>query len=441
MQVQIKIHKLFNQRWPHMRTPSPTERTDIPRECSPPRAHRNNPLDDSIAQTAKRTLPLPPLEFEASTPKARKISNTPPLSDLEFITQTPEKAFGPVSFGDTSQDDSSIGGKSLDDEFIVKPDASYNGFIARSAAAGFPMFRPSLGKPAPKQIVTGPIPLAEIATIDTWDFDKKAYLKARNEVQEHWEITTQTGVKVPLERSAFGEGNYARSYSLQAGAETFYSDIENERIICKMYRDSDARGHIISHKEILFCSIRQYKALEQDFAGLTEETKPYAKIYNEETVAIDGYVLQEKVLPLGKIPTWNKDTLLEDLSEKDRSILAQIKELFHYSYCKQVQNPNWKGDMTISSSSKDSYVSPKTISAPGLDLSLSNLGIREGTNTVVIFDFREDDDTFSIHASCHLRNLSWGNIAIRDYLLEGLGEKVRGNVDLEFYYNDLISSL
>ncbi len=463
-----------------MRTPSPTERSDIHRESPPPLVHASA-SENSVAQIAKRAIALPSFEDTRSPDrKVRRISSSPcsfsgNISSEDFITKTPEKAFEKFPFGHTSDNDCELLSEQDDDDFVAKPApfkiSAYSvsstgnissedsatkipetafpslsfgpedGSVAKEKAPVFSMFGSSRGKPAPKEIVTGPIPLDETANIDNWHFNKKTYLKARNDVQKEWEITSQSGVEVPLQRRAIGEGNYAMSYLLQEGAENFYQDVENGKIICKMYKDSTSRGEAVYHKEALFYSIRQYKALEQDFTDLTEESKPYAKIYNAETVATDGYVLQEKVIPLGQKPTWNKDTRIEDLPEKDRGILEQIKTLFHYSYCKQVQNPNWKDDTAISSSSKDTYVSPKTISAPGLDLWIPNLGIREGTDTVVIFDFREDDDLFPIHACQHLRNLSNGNIAIRDYLLAGLEEKVRGNASLEFDYRYLIDNL
>lgn len=172
-------------------------------------------------------------------------------------------------------------------------------------------------------------------------------------------------------------------------------DVSDAAVVVKIPKEN---SHV-SIREGLRNSTQQYSNLEKAFLTLPDRQRPYAKVYNSPKK--DGFILQEKVRPFEKCP-WERGARLEDLSQDHRKIVDQIKQLYQDSYTKD------RGD-----------------ERPGLDLSWSNLGKREGSDTVVIFDYREDEDGFYIHAKHHLEELSNDSSTIGHYILEGLDEKIK----------------
>ncbi|MBM3197698.1 MAG: hypothetical protein FJZ58_00385 [Chlamydiae bacterium] len=144
----------------------------------------------------------------------------------------------------------------------------------------------------------------------------------------------------------------------------------------------------------------QYRDLQENYTlNLPDMTlPPCALIYNIDTLLTDGYIIQEKVLPFSShSPLWNETTPWDTLSTLQLGYLSQLRDLFHYSF---------------------------TSHKPGLDLKWDNLGVRsEHKESLVLFDFYEFDDEFYLNAKGFLHDLSQGNPAIRDFLLEGLQDK------------------
>lgn len=179
---------------------------------------------------------------------------------------------------------------------------------------------------------------------------------------------------------------------------SFYENVNNDQLVVKVFNREtfEEQGMKAVEKNLLRYSLNQYEQLSIDYADLPETQKPFAVLYNSETAPENAYIVQEKVAPF-QAPLWNINTHINDLSEENKSILDQIKDLFHYSYLLEDK--------------------------PGLDLKWANIGIRPRSNTVVIFDYYEYDDQFYILAKPFLADLSQSSPSIRNYILEGLLEK------------------
>lgn len=352
------------------------------------------------------------------------IYQSPPSSPVSPIFQRPPHCPPPLKRRSESQDLSDA-----DKEHLKKIAKFFDSTIPESQFEISP-----LPKPKPRS-------LNEASYLFEWeDFNRDLFVQKKKNLLEKQYIENASGIQIRLQRQPIGEGNYSIAKILEEGQPPLIPGINNSQIVCKIFKEQTKQGHPVSLKEALFCSIKQYRTLEEDFKDLPFKERPYSQLYNIDSIPEDGYALQEKVTPI-TLP-WNKEKKIADLSRFDLKILNQIKKLFHYSFYKRTPKKIQTSSFEALSPQKNCDISQEeTRPAPGLDLWPPNLGIRPGTETLVIYDFREDDDPFCYWWKTHLRNLSNENQEIKEYILEGLEDRLFEYQDLVYYYNDLTQKL
>ena len=223
---------------------------------------------------------------------------------------------------------------------------------------------------------------------------------------------TKKGLEFPLERRPL-QGQHSEVKFFLNTTPQFCEEASNDQLVVKLFKEDsfDKHGRIVE-LELFPYSIKQYKQLCDDFKDLPEEKKPFTRIYNIETVCDDAYIVQEKITPFSA-PLWDRDSKAEELNEEQISVLNQIKTLFHYSFLLQGK--------------------------PGLDLKWANIGLRNDSSTLVIFDYYEYEDDFFIIAKHALEDLSVRSPSIYSYILDGLLEKCEHNQTLKDSYHRLMS--
>jgi len=169
-----------------------------------------------------------------------------------------------------------------------------------------------------------------------------------------------------------------------------YSRTCRDTLVAKFF---DTTSHTSELSLRFFCVQRQYRQWQK----LYSTHLPFAIIHNIDSLQQDGYILQETLIPFTKdlIP-WNAQT--DRFSVHMQTLLHHIKQLFQDTFIKSALS--------------------------GLDLKWSNLGVRaDNPYTVVLIDPSMQDRPFYENAHLYLYDLSQRNLAVQQYLLEGLYER------------------
>ena len=202
---------------------------------------------------------------------------------------------------------------------------------------------------------------------------------------------TLTGIETPFSLTRISNGCHSIAFKFKEGQPSFYPNQSNDQLVIKVFHEdnfNENRGLV--EKEQLKFILQQYAQLASDFSECSPEIKPYATIYNAESVKNDGYLVQEKINTF-EHPLWNKETAPADV---DMNILRQITHLFVYSYSNR--------------------------EVPGLDLKWENIGLRSGSGTLVVFDYFELDDNFYLIYEICLKEISNGNLFVSNYINEAI---------------------
>lgn len=176
-------------------------------------------------------------------------------------------------------------------------------------------------------------------------------------------------------------GDHSQIYSI-VSPDRLVAEVDNSQILIKIFQKTlfETMGRQVEN-ELLSNSLRQYDELQQT-------DLPTCTIYNRRTARNDGYLIVEKLQPL-TLP-WNGQ---EPFNEKDRPLLEQVKNFFHYA-----------------------FNSPSTLP---LDLQTSNFGIKaDGRLALLDFMERDEDEAFAFHfiARASVRSLSNGNREVYEEL-------------------------
>lgn len=245
------------------------------------------------------------------------------------------------------------------------------------------------------------IPPSNQIPLSSWNFTQTPFLDIARRIKDSQIILfqgTTFNISPPI-----SQGNYSEARLFLPNQDPFIPGIANEDLLVKTYKH-----YTFEVKGYLYHSMSQYQTLEEDFAHLPAEARPYGKIYNKDTLQRDGYTLVEKVDAINYCP-WDEGATLENLTEIQRDILDQVKALFHYSYYKN--SP--KAEVGETKGIRKELL-------PGLDLWWPNLGIRPGTNTVVIFDYLEEherDILISPYPMDRIDQLANNSPSIKAYIL------------------------
>lgn len=177
------------------------------------------------------------------------------------------------------------------------------------------------------------------------------------------------------------EGGNSSIYTLSSiDSDQIYETIENANLIVKMGKESKSM-------EIYKAGLKQY----DDLIARKDRSFGVEPILNRDTCTSDGFLVQRKITPFKEAP-WTASERLEDMDKKKLDLLDQITNCFIFSLLDREK--------------------------AALDLRWENFHQEDGK--LVLFDFYELDDPFSLIAPSSLKEVSNGNPEVAEYILEKL---------------------
>jgi hypothetical protein len=179
-------------------------------------------------------------------------------------------------------------------------------------------------------------------------------------------------------------GEHSQIFCLKQNQENLLADVPNQNILIKVFlRDLIFKEHTSVEKEFVPNMLRQHNELIEAGLGVV-------RIYNKETVFLDGYFIVERLRPF-QLP-WDRTTPFSSFTTEQKKILSEIERFFLYA----IQSP----------------------SDVPLDLAVRNLGLNASGN-LILLDLMERTESpygFRCIAKRILADISGGNVEVQRHL-------------------------